>query len=141
MAVDQPVVADIHDDHVAVEVRGVIRPIAVVAAELDDSGVPRLVNSLDLESKSEDLMDLGQKFANRRQSAERPWWCRVRELEGDVVAVQRQVGIDIGALEAAVLTGYPGTVASTLQQMGRVGRRDKPSIAALVLSSSPLPWC
>ena len=37
-----------------------------------------------------------------------------------------------------VLTGYPGTVASTLQQMGRVGRRDHPSVAVLVLSSSPL---
>ncbi|MGE3911894.1 MAG: DEAD/DEAH box helicase [Chloroflexota bacterium] len=59
-------------------------------------------------------------------------------VRGVVATNALELGIDIGGLEAAVLTGYPGTVASTLQQMGRVGRRDKPSIAALVLSSSPL---
>jgi DEAD/DEAH box helicase domain-containing protein len=59
-------------------------------------------------------------------------------VRGVVATNALELGIDIGGLEAAVLTGYPGTVASTLQQMGRVGRRDQPSVAALVLSSSPL---
>jgi DEAD/DEAH box helicase domain-containing protein len=59
-------------------------------------------------------------------------------VRGVVATNALELGIDIGGLEAAVLTGYPGTVASTLQQMGRVGRRDRPSVAALVLSSSPL---
>ncbi|MEI7925520.1 MAG: DEAD/DEAH box helicase [Chloroflexota bacterium] len=49
-----------------------------------------------------------------------------------------ELGIDIGGLDAAVLAGYPGTIASLWQQMGRAGRRHTPSLAILVASSSPL---
>src|SRR5687768_13926973 len=49
-----------------------------------------------------------------------------------------ELGIDIGALEAAVMVGYPGTVASTWQQAGRAGRRQGQSLAMMVASSSPL---
>lgn len=49
-----------------------------------------------------------------------------------------ELGIDIGALEAAVLVGYPGTVASTWQQAGRAGRRAAQSLAVMVAGSSPL---
>ncbi|MDQ3930941.1 MAG: DEAD/DEAH box helicase [Chloroflexota bacterium] len=49
-----------------------------------------------------------------------------------------ELGIDIGALEAAVLVGYPGTVASTWQQAGRAGRRSTQSLAVMVAASSPL---
>ena len=59
-------------------------------------------------------------------------------IRGVVATNALELGIDIGGLEAAVLVGYPGSIASTLQQMGRVGRRDKPAVAILVASSSPL---
>jgi DEAD/DEAH box helicase domain-containing protein len=49
-----------------------------------------------------------------------------------------ELGIDIGSLDAAVLAGYPGTVASFRQQSGRAGRRLQPSAAVLVLRSHPL---
>jgi DEAD/DEAH box helicase domain-containing protein len=49
-----------------------------------------------------------------------------------------ELGIDIGSLEACVMVGYPGTVASTLQQMGRAGRRDTAAVAIVVASSTPL---
>ena len=49
-----------------------------------------------------------------------------------------ELGIDIGGLGAAVLVGYPGTIASTWQQAGRAGRGDDPSMAVLVASASPL---
>ncbi|MHB1130972.1 MAG: DEAD/DEAH box helicase [Chloroflexota bacterium] len=49
-----------------------------------------------------------------------------------------ELGVDIGGLEAAVLVGYPGTVASTWQQMGRAGRRREASAAVFVASSNPL---
>ncbi|HEY8862571.1 MAG TPA: DEAD/DEAH box helicase [Candidatus Dormibacteraeota bacterium] len=48
-----------------------------------------------------------------------------------------ELGIDIGTLQAAVLVGYPGTIASTWQQLGRAGRRSG-SVGVFVASSSPL---
>ncbi len=49
-----------------------------------------------------------------------------------------ELGIDIGSLEACVLCGYPGTVASTWQQSGRAGRRSGVSATFFVASSAPL---
>src|SRR5467141_2160675 len=48
-----------------------------------------------------------------------------------------ELGIDIGSLQAAILVGYPGTIASTWQQLGRAGRRSG-SVGVFVASSSPL---
>jgi DEAD/DEAH box helicase domain-containing protein len=62
--------------------------------------------------------------------------------EGAVQAVAAtnalELGIDIGQLSAAILAGYPGTIASTWQQMGRAGRSGELSAAILVATSSPL---
>jgi DEAD/DEAH box helicase domain-containing protein len=49
-----------------------------------------------------------------------------------------ELGIDIGSLDACVIVGYPGTIASTWQQAGRAGRRSMGSLAIMVASSSPL---
>ena len=49
-----------------------------------------------------------------------------------------ELGIDVGSLDAAVLAGYPGTIASTWQRAGRAGRRTGSSCAVLVASSAPL---
>jgi DEAD/DEAH box helicase domain-containing protein len=62
---------------------------------------------------------------------------RAGTVRGVVSTNALELGIDIGALQAAVLVGYPGTVASTLQQMGRAGRRGELSAAFLVATSSP----
>jgi DEAD/DEAH box helicase domain-containing protein len=62
--------------------------------------------------------------------------------EGSVRAVVStnalELGIDIGALDVAVMAGYPGTIASTWQRAGRAGRRAGRSAAVLVASSAPL---
>jgi DEAD/DEAH box helicase domain-containing protein len=69
-----------------------------------------------------------------------------REIEaglrdGEITAVVStnalELGIDIGSLQCAVLVGYPGTIASTWQQLGRAGRRSG-SVGVFVASSSPL---
>ena len=49
-----------------------------------------------------------------------------------------ELGIDIGAMGAAVLVGYPGTIAATRQQAGRAGRATDASLAVLVTSADPL---
>ncbi len=49
-----------------------------------------------------------------------------------------ELGIDIGGLEAALLVGYPGTIASTWQQAGRAGRGNDPAVAVLVATANPL---
>jgi DEAD/DEAH box helicase domain-containing protein len=49
-----------------------------------------------------------------------------------------ELGIDIGGLDAAILAGYPGSIAGTWQQAGRSGRSDQPSLSILVTSSTPI---
>ena len=49
-----------------------------------------------------------------------------------------ELGIDIGGLGAAILVGYPGTVASARQQAGRAGRGLESAAAVLVASASPI---
>ena len=59
-------------------------------------------------------------------------------MRGVVATNALELGIDIGGLDAAVLLGYPGSVASTWQQAGRAGRRAGVSAAVLVANSTPL---
>jgi DEAD/DEAH box helicase domain-containing protein len=49
-----------------------------------------------------------------------------------------ELGIDVGSLDAVIMAGYPGTIASTWQRAGRAGRRKGASCAILVASSRPL---
>jgi len=49
-----------------------------------------------------------------------------------------ELGVDIGALDVAILNGYPGTIAATWQRLGRAGRRLRPSLGVLVATSDPL---
>ena len=49
-----------------------------------------------------------------------------------------ELGIDIGGLNAAILVGYPGSVASTWQRIGRSGRGQDTSASFLIASASPL---
>jgi len=49
-----------------------------------------------------------------------------------------ELGIDMGSLDAVVMAGYPGTIASSWQRAGRAGRRQGSSAAVLVASSAPL---
>jgi len=62
---------------------------------------------------------------------------RSGQVTGVVSTNALELGIDIGSLQAAVLVGYPGTIASTWQQLGRAGRKSG-AVAVFVASSSPL---
>ena len=63
---------------------------------------------------------------------------RTGAIRGVVATNALELGIDIGELDAAVLTGYPGSIASTWQQIGRAGRRAAQSAAIMIASNNPL---
>lgn len=63
---------------------------------------------------------------------------RASEVLGVISTNALELGIDIGALELAILSGYPGTIASTWQQAGRAGRRQGESAVIMVGRSDPL---
>ncbi|MDR7420665.1 MAG: DEAD/DEAH box helicase [Armatimonadota bacterium] len=65
-----------------------------------------------------------------------------RLFDGDLVGVVStsalELGIDVGGLDAAVLVGFPGTIASMWQRAGRAGRGSDPSLAILVAQDDAL---
>ncbi len=70
-----------------------------------------------------------------------------RELEqrlqsGDLIGVAAtnalELGLDVSGLDAVVLTGWPGTVASVWQQAGRAGRAGQGALAVFVARDDPL---
>jgi len=63
---------------------------------------------------------------------------REREVRAVVSTNALELGIDIGDLDVCLIVGYPGTIASTYQQAGRVGRRSERSLAVLIARSQPL---
>jgi DEAD/DEAH box helicase domain-containing protein len=60
------------------------------------------------------------------------------ELLGLVATTALELGINIGDLDATVLTGYPGSIASAWQQAGRSGRSTQSSLSFLVALQNPL---
>ena len=70
-----------------------------------------------------------------------------RELEADLTSGKLvgvaatnalELGIDVGGLDAVVLNGFPGTLASLWQQAGRAGRTGRRSTAVLVAGDDQL---
>ncbi|WIM67949.1 DUF1998 domain-containing protein [Corynebacterium breve] len=49
-----------------------------------------------------------------------------------------ELGIDVGGLDAVVMAGFPGTVASFTQQAGRAGRRGQGSVVVMVARDEPM---
>ncbi len=60
------------------------------------------------------------------------------EIRAVVATNALELGIDIGSLDAVVMAGYPGSIASAWQRAGRAGRRQSASLAVMVASSAPL---
>jgi DEAD/DEAH box helicase domain-containing protein len=78
----------------------------------------------------------GGYLPGRRREIERG--LREGHVRGVVSTNALELGIDIGALDVAVMAGYPGTIAATWQRAGRAGRRSGRSAAVLVASSAPI---
>src|SRR6185369_16572146 len=76
----------------------------------------------------------GGYLPNRRREIEKG--LREGRVRAVVSTNALELGVDIGALDVAVMAGYPGTIAATWQRAGRAGRRTTRSAAVLVASSA-----
>ncbi len=63
---------------------------------------------------------------------------RSGELIGVITTNALEVGINIGSLDAVIISGYPGTMISTWQQAGRSGRKHNDSLVVLMAFQNPL---
>jgi len=91
----------------------------------------------DMETTSQQVRGYRSGYLPRqRREIERG--LRQGQVRAVVATNALELGIDIGQMGAALLAGYPGTIASTWQQAGRAGRGLLPSLSVLVASASPL---
>ena len=60
------------------------------------------------------------------------------ELRAVAATNALELGIDVGWLDACILNGFPGTIASMWQQAGRAGRTQQRSLAVLVAGEDAL---
>ena len=61
-----------------------------------------------------------------------------RQILGIASTNALELGIDIGTLDACLLVGYPGTIASLWQRAGRAGRSTTESLIVLIAQNSPI---
>jgi DEAD/DEAH box helicase domain-containing protein len=108
----------------------------------------RIVAELLYKYVQEDLQKYGPSLANcvkpyrggylpeERREIER------RLFSGELLGVTStnalELGIDVGSLDASIIVGYPGTIASTWQQAGRAGRSKEESLAVLIGLNTPI---
>ncbi|MBL7034056.1 MAG: DEAD/DEAH box helicase [Candidatus Delongbacteria bacterium] len=77
----------------------------------------------------------GFRAQERREIEER---LKEGELLGVITTSALELGIDIGGLDLCILAGYPGTLISTWQRAGRVGRAGVPALVLLVAGDDAL---
>nr|BBH86936.1 hypothetical protein KTC_16870 [Thermosporothrix sp. COM3] len=72
-----------------------------------------------------------QRRAIERQLAE-------GALLGIVATSALEIGIDLGDLDVSIVAGFPGSISSFWQQIGRAGRRQRSALSILVLKQDAL---
>jgi DEAD/DEAH box helicase domain-containing protein len=119
------------------------RSVEIILTYLQGVGEQRTGNS-DFPVDRSQLSSLSSKIRGYRsgylsaQRREIEQGLRDGSVKTVVATTALELGIDIGGLGAAILVGYPGTIASARQQSGRAGRGDEPALSVMVASPSPL---
>lgn len=134
--------------------KGVVQETRKIAGELLKNAIPSIVfarSRLQVEVLTRYMKEhvrdplgfsgrvrgyRGGYLPSERREIERG--LRAGEIDMVISTNALELGIDIGALTACVLCGYPGTVASTWQRAGRAGRRKETALTVLVASSSAI---
>jgi DEAD/DEAH box helicase domain-containing protein len=106
-------------------------------AELTALSVRRLLTEADAGELADRVTAYrGGYLAEERREIERGL------TSGELLAVATtnalELGIDISGLDAVVLAGFPGTLASLWQQAGRAGRRGQDALVIFVARDDPL---
>ena len=135
--------------------RGTLDEAAALARRFTAAGLPTILFARTRHSAELMVMALGQGPPGAAHDSEPP----ARGYRGGYTASERrateadlrsgrlrcvvatsalELGVDIGHLDACVMAGYPGSVASTRQQAGRAGRRSGEAAAVLVAGPDPL---
>ncbi len=78
----------------------------------------------------------GGYLPNERRRIERG--LRNGSITGVVSTNALELGIDIGSLDVSIIVGYPGSIASLLQQAGRAGRRSGTSLTIMIANSTAI---
>ncbi|MFZ5644632.1 MAG: DEAD/DEAH box helicase [Bacillota bacterium] len=78
----------------------------------------------------------GGYLANERRAIEKALF--TGNVTGVVSTNALELGIDVGGLDVCIIAGFPGTIASTWQQAGRVGRQKKESLVIFIAVENPL---
>ena len=134
--------------------RGVLPETRRIASMLVNNGIRTIVfgkSRLQVEVLTRQLKELvkdpvgnsgrvrgyrGGYLPSERREIEKG--LRAGRIDAVISTNALELGIDIGSLEACVMCGYPGTIASTWQEAGRAGRRFGASLTILVASSAAL---
>lgn len=128
--------ADLLADLVIADIRTVAFVRSRRAAETVSSLAKEALRSVDPELAGRVASYRAGYLAHERRSLETA--LQEGKLRAVAATTALELGVDISGLDAVLMAGWPGTLASLWQQAGRAGRAGQESLAVLMASNDPL---